>query len=45
MDLIEIEAVEENLDLFERMKTGEFNEGEHILRAKIDMQHPKYVNA
>ncbi|MDN3664953.1 glutamine--tRNA ligase/YqeY domain fusion protein [Algibacter miyuki] len=32
-------TVEENLDLFERMKAGEFNEGEHILRAKIDMQH------
>ncbi|HLV46423.1 MAG TPA: glutamine--tRNA ligase/YqeY domain fusion protein [Flavobacterium sp.] len=30
-------AVEENLDLFERMKNGEFKEGEHILRAKIDM--------
>ncbi|WP_299883522.1 glutamine--tRNA ligase/YqeY domain fusion protein [uncultured Lacinutrix sp.] len=32
-------TVEENLDLFERMKAGEFNEGDHILRAKIDMQH------
>lgn len=32
-------TVEDNLDLFERMKSGEFNEGEHILRAKIDMQH------
>jgi len=30
-------TVEENLDLFERMKNGEFKEGEHILRAKIDM--------
>ena len=30
-------SVEENLDLFERMKNGEFKEGEHILRAKIDM--------
>lgn len=29
--------VEENLDLFERMKNGEFAEGTHILRAKIDM--------
>lgn len=28
---------EENLDLFERMKNGEFKDGEHILRAKIDM--------
>jgi glutaminyl-tRNA synthetase len=32
-------TIEENLDLFERMKAGEFDEGEHILRAKIDMQH------
>ncbi|MFI1772610.1 glutamine--tRNA ligase/YqeY domain fusion protein [Thalassobellus citreus] len=32
-------TVAENLDLFERMKAGEFEEGEHILRAKIDMQH------
>ncbi|PWH83920.1 glutamine--tRNA ligase [Algibacter marinivivus] len=32
-------TVAENLDLFERMKAGEFDEGEHILRAKIDMQH------
>lgn len=30
-------SVEENLDLFKRMKNGEFKEGEHILRAKIDM--------
>ena len=30
-------SVEENLDLFERMKNGEFKDGEHILRAKIDM--------
>jgi len=28
---------EENLDLFERMKNGEFDEGAHVLRAKIDM--------
>ncbi len=33
-------SVEENLDLFERMKKGEFKEGEHILRAKIDMASP-----
>ena len=32
-------SVEENLDLFERMKNGEFDEGSHVLRAKIDMQH------
>ncbi len=31
-------SVEENLDLFERMKNGEFPEGTHILRAKIDMK-------
>jgi len=30
---------EENLDLFRRMKAGEFDEGEHVLRAKIDMGH------
>jgi glutaminyl-tRNA synthetase len=30
-------SIEENLDLFERMKNGEFDDGEHILRAKIDM--------
>jgi glutaminyl-tRNA synthetase len=30
-------SVEENLDLFERMKNGEFADGEHVLRAKIDM--------
>ncbi len=29
--------IEESLDLFERMKNGEFKEGEHVLRAKIDM--------
>jgi len=28
---------EENLDLFRRMKDGEFGEGEHVLRAKVDM--------
>ena len=32
-------SVEENLDLFQRMKDGEFKEGEHVLRAKIDMEH------
>jgi glutaminyl-tRNA synthetase len=36
-------AVEENLDLFKRMKDGEFNEGDHILRAKIDMKHPNML--
>ncbi|GAB1856442.1 glutamine--tRNA ligase/YqeY domain fusion protein [Flavobacteriaceae bacterium MHTCC 0001] len=36
-------TVTENLELFQRMKNGEFNEGEHILRAKIDMQHPNML--
>ncbi|MGA1051174.1 MAG: glutamine--tRNA ligase/YqeY domain fusion protein [Ilumatobacteraceae bacterium] len=31
--------VEENLDLFRRMRDGEFPDGSHVLRAKIDMQH------
>ena len=31
---------EENLDLFERMKNGEFEDGSKVLRAKIDMAHP-----
>jgi glutaminyl-tRNA synthetase len=30
-------SIEENLDLFERMKNGEFSDGEHVLRAKIDL--------
>jgi glutaminyl-tRNA synthetase len=33
-------SVEENLVLFEKMKNGEFEEGECVLRAKIDMQSP-----
>jgi len=33
-------SVEENLDLFERMKKGKFEEGAHVLRAKIDMKSP-----
>ncbi|MFP4456427.1 MAG: glutamine--tRNA ligase/YqeY domain fusion protein [Clostridia bacterium] len=33
-------TVEENLELFEKMKNGEFEEGECVLRAKIDMQSP-----
>ena len=33
-------SVEENLDLFERMRTGEFSDGERTLRAKIDMASP-----
>jgi len=33
-------SVEENLDLLERMRKGEFANGEKVLRAKIDMAHP-----
>lgn len=33
-------SVEENLDLFDRMKNGEFADGSKVLRAKIDMAHP-----
>lgn len=33
-------SVEENLELFERMKNGEFEQGTHCLRAKIDMASP-----
>lgn len=33
-------SVEENLDLFRRMKLGEFADGEHVLRLKIDMASP-----
>lgn len=33
-------SVEENLDLLERMKKGEFPDGSRVLRAKIDMAHP-----
>ncbi len=33
-------SIEENLDLFRRMKAGEFPDGAHILRAKIDMASP-----
>ncbi len=32
--------VEENLDLFERMRAGDFPDGSHVLRAKIDMASP-----
>lgn len=32
--------VAENLDLFARMRAGEFSDGEKVLRAKIDMSHP-----
>ena len=33
-------SVEENLELFEKMKNGEFSDGSHVLRAKIDMASP-----
>jgi glutaminyl-tRNA synthetase len=36
-------SVEENLDLFERMKNGEFPEGSKVLRAKIDMSSPNIM--
>lgn len=36
-------SVEDNLALFEKMKNGEFKEGEHILRAKIDMTSPNML--
>lgn len=36
-------SVEENLDLFQRMKNGEFVEGAYILRAKIDMASPNML--
>lgn len=36
-------SIEKNLDLFTRMKDGEFKEGEYVLRAKIDMASPNIV--
>jgi len=33
-------SIEENLDMFERMRAGEFEDGEHVLRAKINMKAP-----
>jgi glutaminyl-tRNA synthetase len=35
-----VRNIAENLDLLERMRRGEFADGEHVLRAKIDMQSP-----
>jgi len=35
-----LRTIDENLDLFERMKNGEFEDGVHVLRAKIDMNSP-----
>ena len=36
-------SIEENLDLFERMRAGEFKDGAHVLRAKIDMASPNMI--
>ena len=36
-------GVDENLDLFKRMHAGEFEDGSHVLRAKIDMAHPNLL--
>jgi glutaminyl-tRNA synthetase len=36
-------SVEENLDLFRRMRAGEFSDGEHVLRARIDMASPNML--
>jgi glutaminyl-tRNA synthetase len=36
-------SVEENFELFERMRAGEFGDGEHVLRAKIDMAHANMI--
>ena len=36
-------SAEENLDLFTKMKNGEFEEGSHVLRAKIDMASPNML--
>ncbi len=36
-------SVDENLDLFNRMKDGEFPSGEHVLRAKINMEDPNML--
>jgi glutaminyl-tRNA synthetase len=36
-------SVEENLDLLERMKAGEFPDGAHVLRARIDLAHPNMI--
>ena len=36
-------SVEENLELFAKMRTGEFADGERVLRAKIDMAHPNMI--
>jgi glutaminyl-tRNA synthetase len=35
-------SVNENLEMFERMKSGEFPDGTHVLRAKIDLENPNF---
>ncbi|HVP79358.1 MAG TPA: glutamine--tRNA ligase/YqeY domain fusion protein [Thermodesulfobacteriota bacterium] len=36
-------SIEENVDLFARMRAGEFEDGAHVLRAKIDMASPNFL--
>ena len=36
-------SIDENLDLFNRMKNGEFEDGSKVLRAKVDMAHPNML--
>ncbi|WP_026754357.1 glutamine--tRNA ligase/YqeY domain fusion protein [Sediminibacter sp. Hel_I_10] len=36
-------SIQENLELFQGMKDGKYDEGAHVLRAKIDMQHPNML--
>ncbi|MCO4760949.1 MAG: glutamine--tRNA ligase/YqeY domain fusion protein [Myxococcales bacterium] len=36
-------SIEENRDLFAKMRAGDFEDGSHVLRAKIDMTHPNMV--
>ncbi len=38
-----VRSVEENLDLFRRMRAGEYEDGAHVLRAKIDMASPNMI--
>jgi glutaminyl-tRNA synthetase len=36
-------SIKENLDLFQRMRSAQFDDGAHVLRAKIDMAHPNLL--
>lgn len=36
-------SIEQNLELFKKMRNGDFEEGSHVLRAKIDMSHPNML--